>query len=163
VLPCEEVIDGVRAEPMRRSAMTSEPSGIDERFGAFDYEHATVGDAMRQQVIHCSPEASLRTVARIMVEDRIHCVIVGTEEGWGVVSDHDLLRAAEGGLEGVSAGELAAGDLPTVGVDEPLDRARELMVENEVSHALVVDPRSGRPVGVLSTLDLAGVLAVGRS
>jgi CBS domain-containing protein len=37
------------------------------------------------------------------------------------------------------------------------------MVEHEVRHALVVDPRSGRPVGVLSTLDLAGVLAAGRS
>jgi CBS domain-containing protein len=63
----------------------------------------------------------------------------------------------------VSAGEVATGDLPTIGVDEPLDSARELMVEHEVRHALVVDPRSGRPVGVLSTLDLAGVLAAGRS
>jgi CBS domain-containing protein len=143
--------------------MSREPSGIDERFGAFDYEHATVGDAMRQQVIHCPPEAPLRTVARIMVEDGIHCVIVGTEAGWRVVSDHDLLRAAEGGIDGVSAGEVATGDLPTIGVDEPLDSARELMVEHEVTHALVVDPRSGRPVGVLSTLDLAGVLAAGRS
>jgi len=143
--------------------MTSEASGIEEPSGAFDYEHATVGDAMRQQVIHCSPEAPLRTVARIMVRDRIHCVIVGTEEGWGVVSDHDLLRAAEDGIDAVSAGEVASGSLPTIGVDEPLDRARELMVEHDDSHALVVDPRSGRPVGVLSTLDLAGVLAVGQS
>jgi hypothetical protein len=36
------------------------------------------------------------------------------------------------------------------------------MVEHEVRYALVVDPRSGRPVGVLSTLDLAAILA-GRS
>jgi CBS domain-containing protein len=42
----------------------------------------------------------------------------------GVVSDHDLLRAAEGGIDGVSAGEVATGDLPTIGVDEPLDSAR---------------------------------------
>jgi CBS domain-containing protein len=143
--------------------MTGEANGIEEPYGAFDYEHATVGDAMRQQVIHCSSEAPLRTVARIMVQDRIHCVVVGTEEGWGVVSDHDLLRAAEGGIDTVSAGDVAGGALPTIGVDEPLDRARELMVEHDVSHALVVDPRSGSPVGVLSTLDLAGVLAVGRS
>jgi hypothetical protein len=31
----------------------------------------------------------------------------------GVVSDHDLLRAAEGGIDGVSAGEVATGDLPS--------------------------------------------------
>ena len=143
--------------------MTKAARGIDERFGAFDYEHATVGDAMRQEVIYCPPDAPLRTVARIMVEDRIHCVLVGAEQGWGVVSDRDLLRAAEGGIDGVSAGDVAASDLPTVAVDDPLDRAGKLMVEREVSHALVVDPRSGRPVGILSTLDLVGVLAVGRS
>ena len=46
--------------------MTKAASGIEERFGAFDYEHATAGDAMRQEVIYCPPEAPLRTVARIM-------------------------------------------------------------------------------------------------
>jgi CBS domain-containing protein len=35
------------------------------------------------------------------------------KRGWGVVSDHDLLRAAEGGIDGVSAGEVATGDLPS--------------------------------------------------
>jgi CBS domain-containing protein len=131
--------------------------------GAFDYEHATVGDAMRQEVIYCPPEASLRTVAQIMAEDRIHCVVVGTDEGWGVVTDQDLLRAAERGIDALSAGDVMAGDLPTVAVDEPLDRARRLLVEHEVSHALVVEARAGRPVGVLSTLDVASVLALGRA
>jgi CBS domain-containing protein len=56
-----------------------------------------------------------------------------------------------------------AGDLPTVAVDEPLDRARRLLVEHGVSHALVVEARAGRPVGVLSTLDVASVLALGRA
>jgi CBS domain-containing protein len=130
---------------------------------AFDYEHATVGDAMRQEVIYCPPEASLRTVAQIMAEDRIHCVVVGTDEGWGVVTDQDLLRAAERGIDALSAGDVMAGDLPTVAVDEPLDRARRLLVEHEVSHALVVEARAGRPVGVLSTLDVASVLALGRA
>jgi CBS domain-containing protein len=33
------------------------------------------------------------------------------------------------------------------------------MVEHEVSHLIVVEPRSARPVGVLSTLDIARALA----
>jgi CBS domain-containing protein len=143
--------------------MTSASGGTDGRLRGFDYEQATAGDAMRQEVIYCPPEAPLRTVAQIMARDRIHCVVVGTEQGWGVVTDQDLLRAAERGIDGVSAGDVMVGDLPTVPVDQPLDRARKLLVEHEVSHALVVDARSGRPVGVLSTLDVAGVLAVGRS
>jgi CBS domain-containing protein len=143
--------------------MTRATDRIEERLGAFDYEHARAGDAMRQEVIYCPPETPLRTVARIMVQDRIHCVLVGAAQGWGVVSDRDLLRAAEGGIDEVTAGEVAASDLPTVAVDAPLDRARELMVEHDVSHVLVVDRRSGRPVGVLSTLDLAGILAGAQS
>jgi CBS domain-containing protein len=33
------------------------------------------------------------------------------------------------------------------------------MVEHEVTHVVVVEPRSARPVGVLSTLDIARALA----
>jgi len=36
------------------------------------------------------------------------------------------------------------------------------MVRHAVSHALIVDPRSDRPVGVVSTLDIAGIVAWGR-
>ena len=39
--------------------------------------------------------------------------------------------------------------------------AAQLMSEHEVSHLVVVQPHSGHPVGVLSALDLAGVLAWG--
>jgi CBS domain-containing protein len=33
------------------------------------------------------------------------------------------------------------------------------MVENEVSHVIVVEQRSMRPIGILSTLDVARALA----
>jgi CBS domain-containing protein len=35
------------------------------------------------------------------------------------------------------------------------------MADHNVSHLVVVQPHSGQPVGVLSTLDIAGVLAWG--
>jgi CBS domain-containing protein len=41
------------------------------------------------------------------------------------------------------------------------DAARE-MLKNGVSHAVVVHPVRHRPIGVLSTLDVAGVLAWGQ-
>lgn len=125
------------------------------------YEQATVGEAMRSGVISCEPETRLAEVARMMAQERIHCVVVGGDGGWGVVADIDLLRAAEGDLEAITAGEVAGSDLPTVSEAERLDRAGQLMVEHEVSHVLVVDPDSERPVGVLSTLDVARVLGSG--
>ena len=35
------------------------------------------------------------------------------------------------------------------------------MLEHGTSHAVVVEPRTGRPIGVLSTLDIAGILGWG--
>lgn len=37
--------------------------------------------------------------------------------------------------------------------------AAELMRERGIAHLLVRDPESGRPTGMLSTLDVAGILA----
>jgi CBS domain-containing protein len=36
------------------------------------------------------------------------------------------------------------------------------MADHDATHAVVVDNRTGRPVGVLSTLDVAGILGWGR-
>ena len=47
----------------------------------------------------------------------------------------------------------------TVATDAPLARAAELMAEHGISHLAVVDPVSKRPVGILSTLDIARSIA----
>jgi CBS domain-containing protein len=47
----------------------------------------------------------------------------------------------------------------TVAPGDSLTRAAQLMAENAVTHLVVVDPDSGRPQGILSTIDVARVLA----
>ncbi len=47
----------------------------------------------------------------------------------------------------------------TIAPSESLDVAAQLMARTGVAHLVVVDPVERRPVGVLSTLDLAGALA----
>jgi CBS domain-containing protein len=42
---------------------------------------------------------------------------------------------------------------------ETLERAAQLMTEHNTAHLIVVDPKQQRPLGVLSTLDIAGTLA----
>jgi CBS domain-containing protein len=47
----------------------------------------------------------------------------------------------------------------------PGDRLVELaerMVRDHASHAVVVDPVDDRPIGIVSTLDIAGIIAWGR-
>ena len=127
-----------------------------------------VVDAMHPGLISCSPGTSLRAVARMMATYRVHAILVTAhgEEAlpggarWGIISDTVLLRAAEtAGLDDEDARTLAAAATLTVDTDETLARAAQLMAEQEASHLIVVEPQSGRPFGVLSTLDIARALA----
>ena len=127
-----------------------------------------VAEVMHRGVLTCPLETPLRTVARMMAIYRIHAVIVFGEEGddvpgtglWGVVSDLDLVQAAAAAeFEDRSARGTAVTPALTVAPEDTLERAAQLMSEHEVTHLVVVDRGAGRPVGVLSTLDLARTLA----
>lgn len=122
---------------------------------------------MTSGVISCAPETPLRTVARIMAEHRVHAVYVfdygheddETVELWGIVSDLDVVAAAVEYLDARTAGESSVTPLVVVHSDDALDHAAALMAENDASHLAVLDPFTERPVGVLSTLDIARVVS----
>ena len=77
------------------------------------------------------------------------------------MSDLDLAAAASEDVAKRTVREVAGSELVTVRANESLARAAQLMTEHQAPHLVVVQPSSGHPVGVLSTLDLAGVLAWG--
>ena len=122
-----------------------------------------VADAMHARILSCAPDTVLRSVADVMARHRVHMVAVsgGQAEGvWGVVSDLDLVGAAlRGRLDDLTAGAIAASPVLRVTPGESLERAAQMMAENETAHLIVVDPVSGQPTGVLSTLDVARALA----
>jgi CBS domain-containing protein len=134
-------------------------------------EHATVGDAMHPGIVACSVDATVTDVARTMSTQHVHCVVVmheaqdGADEPyvWGILSDVDLIRAGirPGGED--NAGALA--QQPTISVKTTvlLRDAADLMLTHGVSHVIVIQPETLRPVGVLSTLDVVGILAWGET
>ncbi len=132
-------------------------------------EHATVGDAMHEGIISCPPETTATKLARMMANHHIHCLFVmhpaqsgsGKPYVWGIVSDLDLMRAALRGEGEETADALASEPMITVKPDLPLIDAMALMVNHSVSHLVVVDPETLRPVGVLSSTDAADVFAWG--
>jgi CBS domain-containing protein len=138
---------------------------IHHSFLAPAFERATVVDAMRMGVVRCPPDSSLREVARIMATYRIHCVVVSEMEGsrpLAVVSETDLAGAASADIDKLTAGRVAtATEVVTIGPTATMTLAAQLMAERKVSHLVVIQPETGHPVGVLSALDLAGVLAWG--
>ncbi len=124
-----------------------------------------VADAMNHGLVRCAPEASLRAVAALMSDKRVHCVIVTDDPSdtrllWGVVSDLDLIAAATvRSLDEQSASGTAMRPAVTIAPHESLAGAAQRMTKRGVSHLVVVDPVKDCPLGVISTLDLARALA----
>jgi CBS domain-containing protein len=134
------------------------------------FEHATVADVMHPGVMSCPPDTPLVTVAQTMATHHVHSVVVagigtntvhGEHLVWGLISDMDLVRAAEIGIEGQTAEEIARTEPLTVEPSTSLATATRLMDVHGTSHLIVV--ANGAPVGVLSSLDIAGALAWGRT
>jgi len=128
----------------------------------------TVGDAMNHGVISCPPETPLRVVARMMATFGVHAIFVlehvdepdEAQQLWAVVSDLDLVAATELDLDRVTAGETAVTPLVAIAADSSLGMAGSLMAQHRTAHLAVTDPASKRPVGVISTLDIARAIAV---
>ena len=120
----------------------------------------TVRDAMHHGIATCPPTASLREVAELLSEHRIHCAVVADSVPagpvWGLVSDLDLMRGL-GSPVPLTAGNLAALEVVTVGPDDDLGHAAQQMAEHDAAHLLVA--MDGEPVGILSTLDVARAVA----
>jgi len=131
------------------------------------FTRATVADVMTEGLISCAPSTPLRAVARLMAEHHVHSVFVfdygeeddETAELWGIVSDLDLAAAAWADVDTQTAGESAVTPLISVLRTDDLRHAAQLMAESGVSHLAVIDPATERPVGVVSTLDIARAVA----
>jgi CBS domain-containing protein len=126
--------------------------------------HLTVRDAMQLGLFVCPPEGDVETIARTMADGSIHCVFVsdvprrnrtGERRTWGVVSDLDLMHALRSGAGTRLASDMATTELVTVDPTDTLETAVRLMTDCGTSHLVVVSPQRGRPVGMLSTLDIA--------
>jgi CBS domain-containing protein len=123
-----------------------------------------VESAMHVGIHTCDRDTALTEVAATMAREHIHCVVVENSSGesgppWGMVSDLDLVAAAMvRDLHEQTAGGSAATPVVMIAPHETLERAAQLMTEHGSSHLIVVDRALQRPVGLLSTLDIAANL-----
>lgn len=122
----------------------------------------TVLNALQMSLIDCEADADVRSIARAMAHNTVHCVVVrgierqdrrGNRIRWGIVSDLDLMAGLRPGFDQATASELAASEVIVMNPSDTLEHAAQLMAEHETAHAVVVD--AGEPVGIISTLDVA--------
>lgn len=124
-----------------------------------------VRDAMHTGILTTDGDTPLRTVAGLMARQHLHAVAVAdpTLAGYpyALVTAIDVARAAADDAD-LTAGQAAATarkDVLTVSADERLSEAARKFVQCGVSHAVVLDPVTAHPVGIVSTLDIAAAYA----
>jgi CBS domain-containing protein len=125
---------------------------------------------MHPGVLTCSPDTPLREAARMMVTHHVHSIVVeqgpalGGRPSWRLLSDLDLVAASlEGDLDGRPVAAAAGASAITIGEAEPIHAAARLMLEHGTAHILVLGSATGRPAGVISSLDIAGLAAWGEA
>ncbi|MFI8348455.1 CBS domain-containing protein [Streptomyces sp. NPDC085596] len=116
-----------------------------------------VRDIMTSELVTVEPQASVASVARLMRDEDVGTVLV-TEDGRlrCLVSDRDLVVRAF--AEGVDPDETtvvqaASDDLVTIGPDESIDHAVELMRDHAVRRLPVVE--GDQAVGIIALGDVA--------
>ncbi len=126
----------------------------------------SVRDVMSSPMRTCFADLPLVDAAQRMAAEHIHCLaVVSTTsedevDGFlGILSDIDLVAALEAGSAFGTAGEFAASSVDSVMADAPLGEAVHQMHESRAHHLVVVARGSGRPVGILSTLDILETVA----
>ncbi len=108
-----------------------------------------VRDVMDDKVFFISESASCRDAIKMMVEKGVWSLVV-ERDGLpvGVVTERDILKkvvAKDKRLDGVEVGEIMSSPIITVSPDEPVGKAMELMVQNDIRRVYVVE--EGRIIG----------------
>ncbi|MBL8408800.1 crotonyl-CoA carboxylase/reductase [Candidatus Accumulibacter phosphatis] len=117
-----------------------------------------VRDLMHRGIISCTPDDTVGSVAKIMVDKEIHAVVVMDEQGMavGVVSQTDMVLARQGRTpdqaRAMLAREVMTPGCATCDADMLLSDAVSLLTARRM-HRLVVTEKD-QPVGVLSMTDV---------
>jgi CBS domain-containing protein len=117
-----------------------------------------VGDVMTSRPRAVTPQTPLNEVAQVMESEDVGSVpVVDGDRLVGIVTDRDIVvRAIAKGKDpkGMPASEVSSRELVTVGPDDDLSDALELMARYQVRR-LAVTGEDERLMGVVSQADVA--------
>lgn len=134
-----------------------------------DFSQTPIAGLMHEGLITCQEGTTAVELARIMTRCRVHSVIVmgdpcdgGTEPViWGAMSDLDVLEAVLTGEPATRAEDLAKEPVIRIRATKSVREAAEAMVGYRARHLVVVDSDGQRPLGIISTLDIASGMTGG--
>jgi CBS domain-containing protein len=115
-----------------------------------------VRDLMVSDVVTIEPSTSVVDAAKRMIqEEKGPLPIVEGNRPVAIVTDRDIVAhvVAEGrDPNSVTVDDIASHELVTIGPDQDVDEARQLMAQHELDRILVVE--GDRLVGIISEADI---------
>ena len=114
-----------------------------------------IGPVVSRTLLHVGLQDSLTEAARKMTAGKVGSAIVMTDEGPGIITERDILRAvaAGGDLETARVEEYMTHNAITAFEDWDLREAARRMAEGGFRHLIVLDS-GGQVEGILSMRDL---------
>jgi len=113
-----------------------------------------------REVVTVGASEPVREVVRLMKAKHVGCVLVMDGERLaGIFSERDLvMRVAveDEDLRGAPVSRFMTPDPVTVDVGEPLERVFEVLSRRRFRHVPITE--QGRPAGIVSLSDFAGIL-----
>jgi CBS domain-containing protein len=108
-----------------------------------------VSEEMSQLGVILPPEAPLTEAAQIMVRERTHRVLIGSEkEIQGIITTRDMMRALEDKKDNHIVMDFMSSPVFTVRAEEPVSLAVERLEKARVTGLVVVE--NGWPIGVFT-------------
>ncbi|MCE4613235.1 MAG: CBS domain-containing protein [Desulfurococcales archaeon] len=139
---------------MRGEPLVGDPMDLSE-----EVEDLLVRDVMSTPPVVISPVSSIKEAAKTMVDKGIGSLLVVDNRGRliGIVTKTDIVREVV--ARGMSPSEVKVGDIMTrnpyyVMADATLKEAASLMGSYLIGHLPVLEPETGKPVGVISMRDI---------
>lgn len=125
-------------------------------------EDIYVGRLMTTDPLTVSPETSMADAAATMLDEEVSSVLVtdGAEGLVGILTTTDFVEvvANDDADREATVESVMTRDLVTIGTQDPIDDAADLLIERGIHHLPVVDEAEGL-VGILSTTDLTGYVS----
>ena len=121
-----------------------------------DTDHLLIKDVMTSNVLTIEPDKSVVNAAQMMLENRIHALIV-TEDSKpvGIITSYDILLVMSIGEffdKTTPVRKIMITDLITINPDAPLEEALKKMIEYNIRTLVVVENDS--LAGILSLIDI---------
>ena len=119
----------------------------------------TIQPLIRHEVINLDPRASLADAARQMVAGGVGSAVVMTDQGPGIITERDILRAIAQGADLTKAPvqDFVTGRAVTAAPDLDVREAARLMTQQKFRHLVVVGPRA-EVEGILSMRDVVAAM-----